>query len=79
LFYSRPKTKGELLSILKIAQFNHPVYIDERDELSGSVYESLRQFDYFKKFKIKYNTIEWPNGADYAPEYLYNIAAQVNS
>jgi hypothetical protein len=34
LFYFRPKTKGELLSILKTAQFNHPVYIDEQDELN---------------------------------------------
>jgi hypothetical protein len=34
LFYFRPKTKRELLSILKIAQFNHPVYIDEQDELN---------------------------------------------
>jgi hypothetical protein len=49
--------------------------IDLKNELNGSVYEPLRQLDYFKKFQIKYNTIEWPNGADYAPEYLYNIGA----
>jgi hypothetical protein len=49
--------------------------IDLKNELNGSVYEPLRQVDYFRKFQIKYNTIEWPNGADYAPEYLYNIGA----
>jgi len=32
--------------------------------------------DYFKNFQIKYNTIEWENGADYAPEYLYEIGEQ---
>ena len=47
--------------------------VDLKDELSGSVYEPLRQLDFFKKFQIKYNTIEWENGADYAPEYLYEI------
>jgi hypothetical protein len=49
--------------------------IDLKNELNGSVYEPLRQMNYFRKFQIKYNTIEWPNGADYAPEYLYNIGA----
>jgi hypothetical protein len=49
--------------------------IDLKNELNGSVYEPLRQLDYFKQFKIKYNTVEWPNGADYAPEYLYNIGS----
>jgi hypothetical protein len=51
--------------------------IDLKNELNGSVYEPLRQLDYFKRFKIKYNTIEWPNGADYAPEYLYNMGGQL--
>ena len=27
----------------------------------------------FKRFTIKFNTIEWENGADFAPEYLYEI------
>ena len=29
--------------------------------------------DYFKKFSVKYNTVEWENGADFAPEYLLSL------
>jgi hypothetical protein len=47
--------------------------VDLQNELNGNVYFPLRQLDYFKKFQLKYNTIEWENGADYAPEYLYKI------
>ncbi|MCL2041433.1 MAG: DUF2442 domain-containing protein [Bacteroidales bacterium] len=47
--------------------------VDLQNEFDGRVYEPLHRLDYFKKFKLKYNTIEWANGADYAPEYLYAI------
>ena len=47
--------------------------VDLQNELNGNVYTLLHQLDYFKQFSIKYNTIEWANGADYAPEYLYQI------
>ncbi|MDR1023221.1 MAG: DUF2442 domain-containing protein [Prevotellaceae bacterium] len=47
--------------------------VDLQNELNGSAFAPLRQLDYFKKFRIKYNTVEWENGADYAPEYLYEI------
>ena len=47
--------------------------VDLQNEMNGSVYEPLRQLDYFKRFSVKYNTVEWENGADYAPEYLYSI------
>ena len=47
--------------------------VDLQNELNGSVFTPLKQLDYFKKFQIKYNTVEWENGADYAPEYLYEI------
>ncbi|MDR1582294.1 MAG: DUF2442 domain-containing protein [Prevotellaceae bacterium] len=46
---------------------------DLQNELNGSVFAPLKQLEYFKKFQIKYNTVEWENGADYAPEYLYEI------
>jgi len=45
-------------------------------ELEGAVYAPLRDRDYFKNFQIKFNTIEWQNGADYAPEYLYQIGSK---
>jgi len=47
--------------------------VDLKDELTGNIFEPLKQQDFFKNFKIKYNTIEWENGADFAPEYLYEI------
>jgi hypothetical protein len=49
--------------------------VDLQSELNGMVYEPLRHLDYFKNFQLKYNTIEWANGADYAPEYLYEIGS----
>ena len=47
--------------------------VDLQNELNGSVYKPLHQLDYFKNFRVPYNTVEWANGADYAPEYLYSI------
>lgn len=43
--------------------------------LWGTVFEPLKNVLYFKDFKISEisNTIEWKNGADLAPEYLYNL------
>jgi hypothetical protein len=46
---------------------------DLSQSLNGSVFAPLRDIDYFKKFSIKFNTIEWENGADFAPEYLWDI------
>lgn len=38
--------------------------------LQGEAFAPLRDENYFKNFHIAYNTIEWENGADFAPEYL---------
>jgi len=47
--------------------------IDLRNELDGEVFEPLRDTDYFKRLAVnsELHTITWPNGADFAPEFLY--------
>ena len=47
--------------------------VDLSNSLKGSVYTPLKDISYFKNFSIKFNTIEGENGADFAPEYLYEI------
>jgi hypothetical protein len=47
--------------------------VDLEKELDGNIYKPLKDLNYFKNFTIKFNTIEWENGADFAPEYLYEI------
>ena len=48
---------------------------DLSNSLNGKVFTPLKDIEYFKRFSIKFNTIEWENGADFAPEYLYDIAS----
>ena len=47
--------------------------VDLLSSLRGRVFEPLKDLDQFKRFSVKYNTIEWENGADFAPEYLYSL------
>lgn len=48
---------------------------DLASSLVGKVFEPLRDLDFFKRFRISFNTVEWDNGADFAPEYLYEIGS----
>jgi hypothetical protein len=42
--------------------------------LTGPVFEPLREPAYFQRFFIEGGTVSWPNGADIAPETLYEQA-----
>jgi len=48
--------------------------VDLRDELWGEVFEPLKDVEYFKKFTVhpEFETLVWPNGADFAPEFLHD-------
>ena len=48
--------------------------VDLSHELEGEIFEPLKNQDYFQNFHIKTNTLEWENGADFAPEYLFLIS-----
>lgn len=47
--------------------------VDLRDELYGEVFEPLRDINIFKAFRVDpvVATVVWENGADLAPEFLY--------
>ena len=48
--------------------------MDLETELEGEVFEPLKDVAYFQQFSVHpdLHTVIWPNGADFAPEFLYD-------
>lgn len=70
-------TKAKYIVDYKIElEFNNgeEYVLDLGNELNGTIFQALKDKNNFKQFSIKFNTIEWDNGADLAPEYLYDLA-----
>lgn len=49
--------------------------VDLSSHLYGEIFEPLKDLSSFKKFKVNEDTdtIEWENGADMSPDFLYKI------
>ena len=47
--------------------------VDLSGELYGEVFEPLKDRTLFRQFSVhpEFRTLCWPNGADFAPEFLY--------
>jgi hypothetical protein len=47
--------------------------VDLQAELDGEVFRPLKDPSYFKQFTVsaELHTVVWPNGADFAPEFLH--------
>lgn len=53
--------------------------VDLSGELHGEVFEALRNPEFFRRVRVnsETGTIEWPNGADFAPEFLYETGREI--
>jgi len=52
--------------------------VNLEDELWGEVFEPLKNLAVFRDLHLdtEFNTVRWPSGADLAPEFLHEKAAQ---
>jgi hypothetical protein len=48
--------------------------IDLEPALQGPIFEPLHDLETFREFRIhpEFHTLVWPNGADFAPEFLHD-------
>jgi hypothetical protein len=49
--------------------------VDLEQYLDGPIFEPLKKIDFFRQVAVNpdIDTIVWPNNADFAPEFLYEI------
>ena len=47
--------------------------LDLKDQLTGKVFLPLRDLSRFAEVRVEGHTLAWPNGADFAPEFLRGL------
>jgi len=70
----RAEYRGEFLTRVTFNDSSEKT-IDFRPWLHGPVFEPLEDPAYFQRFFIEGGTVVWSNGADIAPETLYEAPA----
>ena len=53
--------------------------VDLSNYLSGEIFEPLKSISYFRNLTVQRSTIAWENGADFAPEFLYDLVNKQNN
>jgi hypothetical protein len=53
--------------------------VDLSKYLSGEIFQPLKLVSYFKNLTVQRSTIVWKNGADFAPEFLYDLVNKQNN
>ncbi len=51
--------------------------VDLNRYLDGEIFEPLKDPEYFKQFTLDTWTIGWDNGADFSPEFLHDLATEM--
>lgn len=52
--------------------------VDLKDHLDGEIFTPLKDSEYFKTVSLNtdIDTIVWKNGADFSPDFLYEIGIE---
>ena len=53
--------------------------VDLHGRLDGPIFEPLKDPRYLAAFELTDHTLQWPNGADFAPEYLRDLISGSDS
>lgn len=64
---------------IKFENGEEKIYNMEEMIKKYKIYSNLENKEYFKKMKIRKDTIEWENGEDIAPEYLYHDSIPIKN
>lgn len=72
IWITKARYEGEYKIWLKFNDSTEGM-VDLKNSLTGLVFEPLKEIHFFKNFTLNSWTIEWPNGADFSPEYLYQL------
>jgi hypothetical protein len=53
--------------------------VNLQPHLDGEVFEPLKDLGYFRQFRVNtdIDTVVWENGADFSPDFLYDIGQPV--